>query len=120
MGATVESRHMVSTPTAMPSSADGPSGVYRTALEGVVEILAVNRGAVDEGRARGGERAGVADRRAGAVVVPAGHGAAHIILVTRDHAEADHIDEQILALAPHGRGQRVERADARCQRSEEH
>ena len=33
------------------------AGVHRPALEGVVEVLAVRRGAVDEGGARGIERA---------------------------------------------------------------
>ena len=78
---------MVSTPTAMPSSADAPvrvvplagrqhrrhdhgAGMHRPALEGVVEILAVGRGAVDEGGAGRAHGARVADRGAGPVVVP--------------------------------------------------
>ena len=88
-GATRPSRHIVSMPTAMPSSAgvavelvalagrqhrrhDHGAGMHRAALEGVVEILAVRRGAVDEGGARRAQRARVADRGAGPVVVPAG------------------------------------------------
>ena len=35
---------------------DDRSGMHRTALEGVVEVLAVRRGAVDEGRAFDAQR----------------------------------------------------------------
>ena len=48
---------------------DHRAGMHRAALEGVVEILAMRRGAVDEGGAGGAQRAGVADRRARPVVV---------------------------------------------------
>ena len=48
---------------------DHRAGMHRPALEGVVEILAMRRGAVDEGRAGGAQRARVADHRARAVVV---------------------------------------------------
>ena len=51
---------------------DHRAGMHRAALEGVVEILAMRRGAVDEGGAGRGHGAGVADRGAGAVVLPAG------------------------------------------------
>ena len=51
---------------------DHRAGMHRAALEGVVEILAMRRRAVDEGGARRAQRARVADRGAGAVVVPAG------------------------------------------------
>ena len=50
---------------------DHRAGMHRPALEGVVEILAMRRGAVDEGRPRRGQSAGVADHRARAVIVPA-------------------------------------------------
>ena len=69
LGTTRLRRQMVSTPTAMPSSAAAPvealllgggehgrhddgAGVHRAALEGVVEVLAVGGGAVDEGGRR--------------------------------------------------------------------
>ena len=85
-GATRPSRHITSMPTAMPASASAPSsrvalagrqhrrhdhraGMHRPALEGVVEILAVRRRAVDEGGAGRAERARVTDRGARAVVV---------------------------------------------------
>ena len=48
------------------------AGMHRAALESVVEILAMRGGAVDEGGAGRAQGAGVADRRAGAVVVAAG------------------------------------------------
>ena len=80
---------MVSTPTAMPSERgravrpvalagrehgrhDDRAGMHRPALEGVVEILAMRGGAVDQRRAGRAQRAGVADHGAGTVVVAAG------------------------------------------------
>jgi hypothetical protein len=42
--------------------------------------------------------AAVADRGAGPVLVPAGERAADIVLVARGDAEADHIDQRLLAL----------------------
>ncbi len=61
------------------------------------------------------KRAGVADRRAGAVVVAAGERRLDVVLVARGEAEADDIDQQILAFAAHGGGQLagVEGDDAR-------
>ena len=50
---------------------DDGAGMDGAALERVVEILAMRRGAVDEGGARGSQRARVADRRARAIIVPA-------------------------------------------------
>ena len=44
---------------------DHRAGMDRTALKGVIEILAMRRGAVDEGSTGGVERARVADHRAG-------------------------------------------------------
>ena len=100
-----DSRHMVSTPTAMPSSAaravrivplagrehrrhDHRAGMHRAALEGVVEILAMRRGAVDEGGAGRAHGARVADRGAGAVVLPAGERGLDVVVVARGDAEA--------------------------------
>ena len=99
-GTTRPSRHITSTPTAMPRSTaagrravalagrqhrrhDHRAGMHRAALEGVVEILAVARGAVDERGARRAQRAGVADRGAGPVVVAAGERRLDVILVAR-------------------------------------
>ena len=132
---------MISTPTAMPFSAaravaavplagrqhrrhDHRAGMHRPALEGVVEILAVRRGAVDEGRARGAQRARVADRGAGAVVVPAASARLDVVLVARGDAEADHVDQRLLALArarrPAGSARRrCARPDARRRRCRE-
>ena len=50
---------------------DHRAGMHRAALERVVEILAMRGGAVDESRACRSQRARVADRRAGAVIVAA-------------------------------------------------
>ena len=50
---------------------DHRAGMHRTALKGIVEILAMRRGAVDERGAGGGQRALMADGRAGTVIVTA-------------------------------------------------
>ena len=86
---------------------DHRAGMHRTAFKRVVKILAMRRGTVDERRARGGQRARVPDRRAGAVIVAAGQRALDIVLVARGDAETDDVDQQILAFA---RGRRRERA----------
>ena len=115
----------------MPSSAAAPSGLcrsqaastagtidragmHRAAFEGVVEILAMRGGAVDEGGARRAQRAGVADRRARPVVVAAGERALDVVLVARGDAEPDHVDQQVLAFLPDRRRQRIgaQRSDA--------
>ncbi len=93
---------------------DHRAGMNRPAFEGVVEILAMRRRAVDEGGARRAERAGVADRGAGTVIVAAGERALDVVLVARGDAKADHVDQQVLAFAPHRRRQFVgaQRGDA--------
>ena len=48
---------------------------------------------------------GMADRGAAAVVVPAGERGLDVVLVARGDAEADDVDQQILAFAAHGGGQ---------------
>src|SRR5262245_16632861 len=83
------------------------AGVYRPAFKRIVEILAVRRGAVDECRSRGAERAGMADSRARPLVIAAGERASDVSLVAGSDAESDHINEQILALSTHGGGQIV-------------
>ena len=50
---------------------DHRAGMHRPALKGVVEILAMRGGAVDESGARRVQRALVPDRRAGTVIVAA-------------------------------------------------
>ena len=131
IGATRLSRHITSTPTAMPSSAvaavrmvplargehrrhDDRAGMHRPALERVVEVLAMRRRAVDERRAGGAQGSGMADRRARAVVVPAGERGADVVLVARGEAKPHDVDSQILALLLQRRRQprRIERGDA--------
>src|SRR5260370_11918041 len=73
--------------------------MHWTTLEGIVEILAMRGGAVDEGGTRGSQHTPVADRGAWAVIVPAAKRAFDIILVARGDAQADDIDQQILAFA---------------------
>ncbi len=97
---------------------DHRAGMHRAALERVVEILAMRRGAVDKGRARRGQCPLVADRGAGAVIVAAAECAADIILVSRGDAETDHVDQQILAFARGHLGQaaRLQRDDLLAKR----
>ena len=71
----------------------------RAAFEGVVEILAVRGGAVDEGGAGRAQRARMTDRGARPVVVAAGERALDVILVARGDAKADDIDQQVFAFA---------------------
>ena len=78
---------------------DHGAGMHRAALERVVKILAMRRGAVDEGRARGRQHAHMADRGANAVVVAALERARDIVLVARGDAETDDVDQQVLAFA---------------------
>ena len=78
---------------------DHGAGMHRPALEGIVEILAMRRGAVDERRAGGAQRARMADRRARAVVIEGGQRAPDIVLVARGDAQPDDVDQQVLALA---------------------
>ena len=85
--------------------------MHRSAFEGVVEILAMRRGAVDKGRARGIERALMPDRRARAVIVASPECAPDVVLVARGNAEPDDIDQQVFAFA---RGGGRKRARLQC------
>ncbi len=131
-GTTVESRHITSVPTAMPSNAAGAvrlvafasrqhrrhhhrTGMHRPALEGVVEILAMGRGAVDERGTGRAQRAGMADRGARPVVVEAGERGLDVILIARGDTKPNHVHQQVLAFGADGERQLfgVERNDAR-------
>src|ERR1041384_5025158 len=90
---------------------DHRAGVHRPTLERVVEILAVHRGAVDQRRAGGAERARMADRGARTIVVASRGRRADVVLVAREKPQADHVDRQVDALPPHGGGH-VQRRDA--------
>ena len=80
---------------------DHRAGMDRTAFERVVEILAMDRGAVDQSRGGGGQRARVPDRGARPVVVTRSERAFYIIFVARGDGEPDHVDQKLLAFAPH-------------------
>ena len=97
---------------------DDGAGMDRAALERIVEILAVDGGAVDERRGGGGQRARMADRGARPVIVAGGERAFHIIFVARGHGEPDHVDQQLFAFAPHRWRQlcRIERGNFLRQR----
>ena len=92
---------------------DNCAGMDRAALERIVEILAMDRRAVDQRSRRCRQRARVADRGTRPVVIARGKHGLHIILVARRDGEADDIDQQIFALAPHSIGQarRIERTN---------
>ena len=94
---------------------DHGAGMHRPALERVVEILAVRRRAVDE---RGAGRAHRCRAWPIAVQGPSSSQAAsarlHVVLVARRDAQADDVDQQVLAFLAHARRQvaRDERDDA--------
>src|SRR5205807_6956397 len=87
-------------------------------FEGVVEVLAVRGSAVDERGAGRAQAAGMADRGTNALVVPAGERGLDVVLVARGDAEADHVDQQVLAFAAYRLRQRrdIERGDGARQR----
>src|SRR5262252_3631881 len=76
---------------------DHRARVHRPAFEGVVEILAVGRGAVDHRGVFGVEGAGVADRGAAAAVVDARDQCPYVVGGAGGHAQAGHVDQQIFA-----------------------
>ena len=89
------------------------AGMDRAALERIVEILAMDRRAVDQRSRRCRQRARVADRGTRPVVIARGKHGLHIILVARCDGEADDIDQQVFALGAHSIGQarRIERTN---------
>src|SRR5262249_58371872 len=89
------------------------AGMEGTALEVLAELRPGRGGPVDEGGARRAHAARVADRAARPLLVPARLCRPDIVLPARREAEADNVDEQILAFAPNGRRQpwRLERRD---------
>ncbi len=78
---------------------DDGAGMHRAAFEGVVEVLAMRRRAIDESGARRVEQARMADHGADAFVVKAGQRARDVVLIARGDAETDHVDHEILAFA---------------------
>jgi hypothetical protein len=96
---------------------DHRTGMYRPALEGVVKILAMSRGAVDESGARRRQRARMSDRGARTVIVAACERASYVVFVARGDAETDDVDQEILAFARSRRRKRtLQRGDLRRQR----
>jgi hypothetical protein len=78
---------------------DHRAGMDGTALERIVEILAVRRCAIDEGRARRRQRARVSDHCAGPVIVGTSERAFDIILLARGDTETNDVDQKVLAFA---------------------
>src|SRR6476620_3679743 len=81
---------------------DDRAGMDGPTFEGVVEVLAVRGGAIDEGRARGAESTRMADGGAGTLIVAPAKCGLDVVLVASGHAEAGDVDQQILAFLPHG------------------
>src|SRR5262249_32296975 len=91
----------------------GP-GMHRPALEGIVKIFAMRRGAVDQRGAGCAERARMTDRGARAVIVAGGKRCLDIVFVARGCAQPDHIHPKVDALFAHAL-RNGERGDAFCQ-----
>jgi hypothetical protein len=93
---------------------DDRARVHRPAFEGVVEILAMRGGAVDERAAGSVDCAGVADGRR-AAGSEAGRGdRSNVVAPPCRHAKPDHVQHQVLRHGARARRQphRVERGDA--------
>jgi hypothetical protein len=82
---------------------DHRTGMHRPAFEGVIEVLAVRRGTIDEGRTRRAHAGGVADAGGGAGLRPRGERRSDVGAVARGNAQADDIDEHALCDLAHGR-----------------
>ena len=78
--------------------------VHRAAFEGVVEILAVRGGAVQQRRIFRPVAARVADRRAAAAGIHALFHRAYVVALARRDAQARDVEQQVLAAGAHGRG----------------
>ena len=93
------------------------AGMHRPAFEGVVEILAMRRGAVDEGGARRAHGARMPDCRAWSLLVEACERRLDVVLVARRDAKTGDVDQQILAFDANGGRQPrgIKRGNARCQ-----
>ena len=77
---------------------DDGARVDRAALERIVEVLSVRRGAVDEGSRRCPHLPGVSDRgRRARVRAPGGERRPDVIRPARHQAEADDVDQEPLA-----------------------
>ena len=74
---------------------DHGAGVHRGALEAVVEVLAMRRGAVDQRGAGGIQAAGVAERGAGARTLPGGERGADVVGVPGGDAQARDVEQRI-------------------------
>ena len=95
---------------------DHRAGMHRAALEGVVEILAVRRGAVDEGRARARSARAYGRSRCRARPRPSRRARPDVVLVARGEAEADHVDQQSPRICPAPPPAACRRRPRRCAR----
>jgi len=93
---------------------DHRARVHRPPFEGVIEILAVGGGAIDERGPDGVDGAGMPDRRCGTCREARSQDRADIVALPRGNAEPDHIEDERLRHRPHSRRQRprIERRDA--------
>ena len=72
----------------------GP-GMDRTTLEGIVEILPMGGGAVDQRGAETIEAAAMAERRAGTAAIDRRQGGRDIVFTTRGNAQSCHVEKQL-------------------------
>ena len=108
-GVTSDSRHMVSTPAAMPRSAAAPSGRWRSQAASTAGTMTAPACTgppskvssksspwaavpLTSAAATARQRAPMADRRARAVVIAGRERARDVIEAARGQAEADHVD----------------------------
>jgi hypothetical protein len=73
-----------------------------SALEGIVKVLAMGGGAIDEGSAGSTEATRMADGRAQTIVVATGKSTLDIVLVARGYTKTHHVDQKLFALLPQG------------------
>ena len=92
--------------------------MHRAALEGVVVILAVRRGAVDQRGAERVEAAGVAERRARAAAIARGERGGDVGLAPRRDAQPGDVHEEMTRRL-HGAGGKIFRPRPAQPRSED-
>src|SRR5258705_3848090 len=89
---------------------DHGAGMDRAALERIVEVLPMGSRPIDERGAGRAQRAGMADRRARAVVIAGCERALHVAQAAGRETEPHHVDRKIVAFCPH-RGRKTLRID---------
>jgi hypothetical protein len=81
---------------------DHRAGVHWSALEGVVEVLAMHSYAIDKGGVGRAQRARVSYRSARSVVVACGQRRSSVVLAPRRNGKSYDVEGQVLALGAQG------------------